>query len=606
MPDRIGKYEIRGTLGRGAMGTVLDGWDPAIERRVAIKTVRLADAAADEEAAEALERFRREAQAAGRLSHANIVGVFDTGETEDLAYIVMEFIEGRSLKQVLDSSGALAPTEAAEIMIQVLAGLEYSHRRGVVHRDIKPANIMLTIDGGVKIADFGIARLSSSTATAVGSILGTPAYMPPEQFLGEPADARSDIFAAGAMLFHLLTGTRPYEGNATSIMTRVLNADAPPLPSERSVSVSPAWDKVTLKAMAKRPDDRFQTALDFSGAVRRAVATPLPELEPEEDATMVVSAPRAALPRAAEKPAVAALVPARKGGPNMALLGGGAVVAIAAAAGAWLLLSPGAKPPAPRVVEKPVLPTPPVESRPVESRPAPPVEAPPPSPEAVAAGLAPALAGLPCSFIQAKVSDGRVVLEGIAGPDAPKERIDALVASAKLPIVRDVQFFTGPYCGTLDVLAPVLRSNRLKFSATDKPGPISADEYFHPVVRSLPFAGWVQVDYFTGDGSVFHVMPMGADKKNKLVAEPARVLPAGAELRLGEAGHTQFAPGEPFGKDLFVAIASTSRLFPGLRRQSETGGSYAESLRTAIERVKASGGQIAAGVVLVKTIEKQP
>ena len=174
MPDKIGKYELRGTLGRGAMGTVLDGWDPAIERRVAIKTVRLADAAADEEAAEALERFKREAQAAGRLSHANIVGVFDTGETDELAYIVMEFIEGRSLKQVLDTEKSLPPDEAAEIMIQVLAGLEYSHRRGVVHRDIKPANIMLTTDGGVKIADFGIARLSSSTATAVGSILGTP------------------------------------------------------------------------------------------------------------------------------------------------------------------------------------------------------------------------------------------------------------------------------------------------------------------------------------------------------------------------------------------------------------------------------------------------
>jgi serine/threonine-protein kinase len=189
---KLGKYEIRGTLGRGAMGTVYDGWDPAIDRRVAIKTVRLADAD-DEETVEGLARFKREAQAAGRLSHPNIVGVYDYGETDDIAYIVMEFVEGRSLKSLLDQEKRLPPREAAEILGQVLAGLGYSHARGVVHRDIKPANIMLTGEGQVKIADFGIARIESSSMTSVGTVMGTPAYMPPEQFLGEAVDARSDL-----------------------------------------------------------------------------------------------------------------------------------------------------------------------------------------------------------------------------------------------------------------------------------------------------------------------------------------------------------------------------------------------------------------------------
>jgi serine/threonine-protein kinase len=599
MPDKIGKYELRGTLGRGAMGTVLDGWDPAIERRVAIKTVRLADAAADEEAAEALERFKREAQAAGRLSHANIVGVFDTGETDDLAYIVMEFIEGRSLKQVLDTEKSLPPDEAAEIMTQVLAGLEYSHRRGVVHRDIKPANIMLTTDGGVKIADFGIARLSSSTATAVGSILGTPAYMPPEQFLGEPADARSDIFAAGAMLFHLLTGTRPYEGNATSIMTRVLNADAPPLPSARSVSVSPAWDRVILRSMAKKPEDRFQSAAEFSQAVKAALASPAsPLIEAEADATMVMAASRAGQPKATQAPPPIAAT-TQKPAINLVLLGGGLAL-VAIAAGAWFFLANGAKTPAPASEPKPDItaPTPPHIAPPPAPTP------PPPSPDAVMASLAAASASLPCSDVHAVNEAGSVALRGIAGAGAPRDAIDRLAKSAPLPVGVDVDDFTGPYCPALDVLTPILRANTLNFTATDAPGPVSANQFFYPTIRNLPFAAWLEVDYLSGDGKVFHVLPMAKDATIGMAAEPETFLNTGATLRLGEKPHNKLYPGTPYGTDMFVAVASSKKLFPKLREQSEDVAQYAAALKAAIARVQAQGGSVAAGVVLVKTTEK--
>ncbi len=597
MPDKIGKYELRGTLGRGAMGTVLDGWDPAIERRVAIKTVRLADAAADEEAAEALERFKREAQAAGRLSHANIVGVFDTGETDELAYIVMEFIEGRSLKQVLDAEKSLPPDEAAEIMGQVLAGLEYSHRRGVVHRDIKPANIMLTTDGGVKIADFGIARLSSSTATAVGSILGTPAYMPPEQFLGEPADARSDIFAAGAMLFHLLTGTRPYEGNATSIMTRVLNAEAPPLPSERSVSVSPAWDKVILRAMAKKSEDRFQSAAEFAKAIKTALSTPADEAE--ADATMVMSAAR---PTTTKPPQPAPATPAPKKAGNMTplLLGGSGLAVAAAVVGGWFLLATGTKPPAPA-------PTPPSHDivAPPQAGPSPaPVTPPQPSSEAVRDTLSSKLTSIACSVTQAKSDAGRITLQGIAGTGTPLEALQRLAQSAALPVTVDLEDFTGPYCPPLDVLSPVLRTIPLSITATDTPGPVIDGQYFHPTIKNLPFAAWLEVDYLSGDGTVFHVLPMAASKTPKMVAEPAQLFAAGTTLRLGEGGHNKLYPGTPFGKDMFIAVASSERLFPGLRPQNESIGQYSEALRLAIARLQAKGAKIAAGVTLVKTVEK--
>ncbi len=169
--ETLGKYEIKRLLGRGAMGTVYEGWDPIIARRVAIKTVRLPDAS-DPETEEALARFRREAQAAGRLNHPNIVGVFDYGETNDLAYIVMEFVDGPPLKSLLDKQERFALADTVRIMEDLLAGLHYSHERGVVHRDIKPANVMLTGTGQAKIADFGIARIESSSMTQAGTVTG--------------------------------------------------------------------------------------------------------------------------------------------------------------------------------------------------------------------------------------------------------------------------------------------------------------------------------------------------------------------------------------------------------------------------------------------------
>src|SRR6201989_1326537 len=269
--ESLGKYEIKRTLGRGAMGIVYEGWDPIIARRVAIKTVKLPDNA-DPDTEEALARFRREAQAAGRLSHPNIVAVFDYGETKDLAYIVMEFVDGPPLKNLLDKHERFPLPMIGRIMEDLLTGLQFSHERGVVHRDIKPANLMLTTSGQAKIADFGIARIESSSMTQAGTVLGTPAYMSPEQFMGQVVDSRTDIYSSGVLLYQLLTGDRPFEGGMSSIMHKALNTD-PPAPSQLSVTSPPSFAPVVLRAMAKRPGDRFPSARAFAEAIRVAMAS---------------------------------------------------------------------------------------------------------------------------------------------------------------------------------------------------------------------------------------------------------------------------------------------------------------------------------------------
>jgi len=307
--SRIGKYEIRRELGRGAMGVVYEGYDPMIKRIVALKTIR-ADQLAGENAETVLARFRREAQAAGRLSHPNIVSIYEIGEDEGAWYIAMEFIKGRELKDYFEANERFAPADIVRIMTQILDALGYSHRLGVIHRDIKPANVILLADGAVKVADFGIAHIESSNMTQVGTVLGTPSYMSPEQIMGLPVDGRSDLFSAGVILYQFLTGERPFSGSATATMHKVLEEDPLP-PSRFNVQVPGAMDTVVRKALAKRPDERFQNAEEFAAALRAAVqrtdapaeatllATPEATLLAPSDATRTQRIVPAAAPESA-------------------------------------------------------------------------------------------------------------------------------------------------------------------------------------------------------------------------------------------------------------------------------------------------------------------
>ncbi|HST02195.1 MAG TPA: serine/threonine-protein kinase [Usitatibacter sp.] len=265
-PEAIGKYRVTRPLGRGAMGMVYEGFDPVIERRVAIKTI-LAEYLEAAEMQEASTRFKREAQAGGRLLHPGIVGVYEYGEDKDMAYIVMEYVEGRELKSILRDGPPLELIDTFEIMKQLLAALDYSHKQGVVHRDIKPANVMVTAGNKVKVMDFGIARLETSSLTQVGTVVGTPTHMSPEQLAGLQADGRADLWSAAVILYEMLTGVSPFLAETpATVMHKVLQQEPEP-PSKLKPGIPPGFDAVLARALAKKADQRFQTALEFSAAI---------------------------------------------------------------------------------------------------------------------------------------------------------------------------------------------------------------------------------------------------------------------------------------------------------------------------------------------------
>ena len=310
----LGKYEIRHEIGRGAMGVVYEGYDPMIKRIVALKTIR-ADQLAGAEGPNVVARFRREAQAAGRLNHPNIVSIYEFGEDAGTWFIAMERIDGRELKQCFEANERFTTADIVRIMAQVLDALDYSHRQGVIHRDIKPANIFLLPGGVVKVADFGIAHIETSNLTQVGAVMGTPSYMSPEQIMGLPVDGRSDLFSAGVILYQFLTGERPFAGSATTTMQKVLKEDPLP-PSSLNVQAPAGMDAVVRKALAKRPEDRFQTAREFADALRAAapgvsLSTAEPTLVGAADATLVTAAaaPRPLTDAPAAAPSAPAAVP---------------------------------------------------------------------------------------------------------------------------------------------------------------------------------------------------------------------------------------------------------------------------------------------------------
>jgi serine/threonine-protein kinase len=256
----VGRYEILSELGQGAMGVVYKANDPKINRLLAIKTIRFSDEFEEEKIKEIKERFLREAEIAGKLSHPTIVAIYDVGEDYDLTYMAMEFLEGENLQKYCRKGSLLPLRRALYVVSETALALDYAHRQGVIHRDIKPANIMLLGDGQVKVTDFGIAKAVSSSQTKSGIVLGTPNYMSPEQINGYEIDGRSDIFSLGVVFFELLTGQLPFHGkNLTNLFYQITQVKHP---SPRSINpkIPKPCEQILDKILTKNPEKRFESA----------------------------------------------------------------------------------------------------------------------------------------------------------------------------------------------------------------------------------------------------------------------------------------------------------------------------------------------------------
>jgi len=285
MISQLGRYEVISELGQGAMGVVYKARDPLIDRVVAIKTINLALALDEKEEYE--NRFYQEAKAAGRLSHPNIVTIYDVGKNGDVAYIAMEFLEGCELRNIMNDNGLLPISQVLDIVAQVAQGLAYAHEHDIIHRDVKPSNVMVVRDGHIKITDFGIARMPySAVQTQTGMVLGSPKYMSPEQVMGKSIDQRSDIFSLGVMLYEMLTGQSPFNGdNVNAIMYQTLNAIPSP-PNSLNPEVPEMIDFIVAKALAKKMEDRYQSARDFAVDLRACQDT-LPQSAQQTDSSKV-------------------------------------------------------------------------------------------------------------------------------------------------------------------------------------------------------------------------------------------------------------------------------------------------------------------------------
>lgn len=470
----LGRYEILGEIAQGAMGVVYKARDPLIDRVVAIKTVQLGLSDAETEAYE--RRFFREAKSAGRLNHPNVVTIHDVGKTDDIAYIAMEFLDGQSLRELLDSGVVLPPQRIADIAAEVAEGLGFAHDNGVVHRDVKPANIMVLSSGAVKITDFGIALLPTGTRTVAGNAFGSPRYTSPEQVMGRQVDGRSDIFSLGATVYEMLTGHSPFQGGDLNTILKQVLSDPTPPPSAANPRLPKAFDHILGKALAKDPADRYQTAEAMAQDLRSFDAMelgsagpgPLPALEHPTTPFNVSEL----VPPPTDEPLAAAASPAEDDEvplfppppapwwrrPAVAYIGLGLLAVVTV--GAWLALRGGSAAPvvarvdAPRTqgtiaAPPPPVVTPPTASAPVMARSAAPAEqgsrpapsttvgsgataAPAPA-TASAAGASGATPATPAGATTAAAAPGTTVAAPTPAPNAPAATSGTLAEASAPP-----------------------------------------------------------------------------------------------------------------------------------------------------------------------------
>jgi serine/threonine-protein kinase len=607
--QKIGKYQIESILGKGAMGVVYKAYDPDLKQPVAVKTIRkeLLDPS-EPESQKVLERFKNEAIAGRRLKHPNIVSIYEYGREEDIWYLVMEFVQGRSLREYFEGGHLFTLDEAIQIMRQLLDALGYAHQHGVVHRDIKPANILLMEKGQIQVTDFGIAKIDASSAlTKTGAVLGTPSYMSPEQCIGQQVDHRSDLFSAGIIFYQLLTGEKPFHAETlVTSMHKVMNL-IPISPSYLNVHVPPALDDVVSKAMAKRPDERFQSAKEFmeelhlvwedaAGTVNKIESEELSSagrvLSNEESAVLestlslngtadeatlmeLPATPVIALAADSSPPLDQSIQASSRKGPSIMLtLGSGGILAGAIAL--WFLSGPWPKT---EIVSKPSKPAPAEEIEPVISQPS----------AFDQAALDRLLASFSCARLEvAKGEDGKLLVKGHIQPnDLAKLQRELGAVAGGVEITSKIETLAWPYCELIDTLTPFKHeggsgSDLLVGPAEHAPHYVEGEKLVL-ALTAPSYDAYLYVDYYQLDGGVVHLFPTEPNQH--------KPYPANQRLILGDSGegNKEWQVQPPFGTEMIVIVATREAIFETIRPEVESAKDYLPTLREAMKRLGKEG-----------------
>ena len=624
-------------VGDGAMGRVYEAHpvDGLVKRPVAMKVMKLALDEADTGNVDP-SVFRHEMLTGAEMEHDNIVTVRDAGIESGFAYIIMDLIRGKSLKDMLKEEGPFAPDRAQSIMQGVLAGLQYCHNKGVVHCDIKPANIMVTADGKAMITDFGVALAKRSEIDPqILQGAGSPAYQAPEQFGKVQPTARTDIYAAGVLLFELLTGERAFKGDMVAVRAEILSGRFPSFPNAPTVSAD--LQRVLRKAIARNPDDRFYSAREFASALEQATT----------DGTRMPPRLRRVTPAAPlEQPATRSRIPV--------ILAGGTGSLLLAGLLAWLLWPahrPPLKPPAPAytmlpsapapeatpsppppqpvqppeaalpdqgrpAVPGPVSPAPAMDPERTVTAPSPAVPVPPPvpKPRPLAETVPAAVEAVACSVLLSRLgTDGGITVSGVGEQQSIaqlKVNLDGLgrTAGNDAPgTVAEVKYVQPALCPVLDLVKAAYANGaaRLQLLPPGRMPVMRGGEYITPRVEAPDFNASIVGDYFSlgddGSPAVAHLtlLPSGTQA-------PGRgSRPAVVTLGIDRPRELQLIVSKPFGTDLVLAIASSEPLSLGKRTtEAVPAGREVEQLRSAIFTVLRKGGRVALGVLAITTVER--
>ncbi len=540
--NKLGKYIIENILGEGAMSVVYKATDSELDETVAIKLIRR-----ELTNESLLKRVKREAQICRKLKHPNIVGTYDFS-AGDPCYIVMEFVDGRQLKDYLDEGYRFNHEEIYTIIEQVLSALEHAHNAGITHRDIKPANIIVDDDKKTLVADFGIAKLDNSSMTLDGAIIGTPSYMSPEQCLGKGVDIRSDLFSVGSVLYQLLTGKKPFEGESYMDTMRKVLELSPPKPSKVNHKISATIDALVEKALSKKPENRFQSAIEFRHALKVALLAKPATVSKKKVAVLIVSV----------------------------LLTSGVLYFGINHYHADTRLLKNVVDEVKEIDQLPVF----VFDKDRFTR---------------------LFAGFACSQLEVDYKDQkRLTLTGHTRPEDMgllKMKVKQLVGN--VPYDFQVEQKARPYCAQETLIAAFEKNSGshtgVKLEPYNHDNVYVEGEFLEYEIITPDYDAYLYVDYYQSDGTVVHLVP------NANIEQPVS---AYQQIVLGESekGQKQWEVVPPFGQDMVSIIASSTPLFETERKEIEATDVYLADLKTGL--VKHQANTLTANHIFVNTHPK--